>query len=126
MPVEKFDPANAVFVVYHVGSSVENARYSKGSFGAKKAAAKRKAAALNAKALAEAEKALSKSPENKYCVAALEAAKKGAYAVAEMMEYKYEVVYWKKVNNLMNGKPVWEPSNLPYYLSVASNHYWES
>jgi hypothetical protein len=46
------------------------------------------------------------------------------YAVAERMEYRNEVVYWKAVRSVMNGAVVYERSSLPYYLSVGSETYW--
>jgi len=48
------------------------------------------------------------------------------HAVAERLEYEFEVVYDRQVENLRFGGKVWEKSNLPYYLSVSSNTYWES
>lgn len=48
------------------------------------------------------------------------------YAVAERLEYEFEVVHWRQVTNLMSGKPVWQRSNLSYYLSVASESYWSA
>lgn len=121
----KFDPANAVFVVYDKASTVVQERYGKGSFAQKRANALRKAKALNEKAWLKAKVELERYPGSS-AQNALALAAEGRYAVAERMEFENEVVYWRQVSSLMNGAKVWERSDLPYYLSVSSNSYWEN
>jgi hypothetical protein len=92
------------YVVYAVGSTVEKKSYKR------KSDAMRLAAKLNARSFSATE-LNDLQPD---------------YAVAERLEYEFEVVYDRQVENLRFGGKVWEKSNLPYYLSVSSNTYWES
>ncbi len=48
------------------------------------------------------------------------------FAVAERMEYEFEVVHWVERQNMMSGRKFFEPSNTPIYCSPASESYWSA
>ena len=84
------------FVVYHVGSTMEKARYYH----------EKPAHALVAK------------------LETMSWVKPGDFAVATVSHYQDFVVHMVERVNLMTGKKYMEPSNTPNYCSPASEAYW--
>ena len=126
-----------MFIVYRIDNHADNRM----GFG-NKAGASRCRNSRNAKAICEANTELAKVLEiirtydsRGWPVAADLIAKpddlekracgsKLAWAMTTFEDFDKNVVFMRKVKNLMSGELVDERSDTPYYMSVSSETYW--